>query len=164
MRAWDDTEQRVALRQRQTMVVGWKCTLPTEREIGDLHVRLYADQPSRWGVPLWQDAAPLLVTLAASSASIPAASVDVTDRRFEEMSHVALWVDQFTWHFSSATLEDDGSITLDDPTTEEFLGGLKGPTFVLPCRVGRMPQRLDAARHAPQINEIDIEFILEGVN
>ncbi len=59
--------------------------------------------------------------------------------------------------------ENDGSITLTDATSRAYTGGAKGPTFVLPCRVGRVPLRLDPRRHAPNINEFDIEFNLEGV-
>jgi hypothetical protein len=162
--AWNDTEQRISLRERGRRTVGWRGTVLTTKEATDLIAMLYEDQPARWGVPLWQDAAPLLVDLASSSGSIPAASVDTADRRFETMTHVALWVDQFTWHFTEAVLEDDGSITLTDATTQAFSGGAAGPTFVLPCRVGRMPQNLSRRRAAPFTADVDFEFVLEGVN
>lgn len=161
---WNDSEQRISLRERAVRAIGWTGTVLTSQEASDLAAMLYEDQPSRWIVPLWQDASPLLVDLAGSSSSIPAASVDTEDRRFEGMTHVALWVDQFTWHVSEAVLEDDGSITLTTQTTDAFTGGLRGPTFVLPCRVGRMPQSIEASRAAPFVSETTYEFILEGVN
>lgn len=162
--AWDDSEQRISLRERGRRTVAWRGTVLSTKETTDLLARLYDDQPSRWGVPLWQDAAPLLADLASSASSIPAASVDTTDLRFENMTHVALYVDQFTWHFTEAVLENDGSITLTDQTTQAFTGGAKGPTFVLPCRVGRMPQSLRRRRAAPFMADVDFEFVLEGVN
>lgn len=161
--AWDDTEQRISLRGTPRTVVGWTGTMPSSKEATDIAALIYDQQPSRWIVPMWMDAAPLLADLAAFSGTIPAASVDTLDRRFEEMTHVALWVDQFTYHVTTATLQDDGSIFMDSANPEAFTGGAKGPTFVLPCRVGRMPQRLEAPRRAPFISEADFEFILEGV-
>ncbi len=161
---WDDTEQRISLRERAVLSVGWTGTALTSQEATQLAALLYDKMPSRWIVPLWQDATPLLANLPSVSGTIPAASVDLEDRRFDRMTHVLLWVDQFTWHVTTATVENNGDITLDTSTTQLFVGGAKGPTWVVPCRIGRMPQSVEASRAAPFTSETTFEFILEGVN
>lgn len=158
--AEDDTEQRVQLREVPKIEVGWTSTLPTGREASEIQALVWDSQAERWGVPMWMDGAMLLVDLAQSASTIPAASLDVTGKRFDEVNYVAIWTDQHTWDFIGATLEVDDSITLDTPTTQDFAAG---ESIVLPVRIGRMPSRVEMPRAAPWIGEFEVSFVLESM-
>jgi len=157
----DETEQRISLRDIPAERISWLTTLPTSRELGAAKALIWEEQPSRWGVPLWMDAATLTTDLAASSGTIPTGYFDASGRRFEEMDYVAIWTDQFTWDFLPATLNSDGSITLTGTTSQAFVAHA---TQIIPCRIGRMMPSADFDRDAPEIGDFRVTFVLEAVD
>lgn len=157
----DDSEQRVSLRENGVEKIGWTVTLPTARELMNVRALLWEDQPSRIGVPLWMDAARLEVDLASGAGTIPAASIDTATRRFDEVSYVAIWEDQFTWDFLPAVLNADGSITLTGTTSRAYDAF---SAYVIPCKVGHLGDTASFSRVSPAIGDYDVEFYLEGVD
>lgn len=161
IRARNDDEQRISLRENPVERIEFTTTLPTAREVGHIKALIWEEQPSRWGVPMWMDAARLDVQLSSGASSIPAASVDTVGRRFDEATHVAIWKDQFTWDFLPATFEADGSITLTGTTSRTYEAN---QTYVIPCRIGRMRQTAQFDRTSPTIGDLTVTFILEAVD
>jgi len=161
IRARDDTEQRISLREIPYERISFNVTLPTSREVGHLHALIWEEQPSRWGVPLWMDAARLDVDLTSGASSIPASSVDTDGRRFDEATYVAIWKDQFTWDFLPCTYNADGSISLTGSTSRTYYAY---GTYVIPCRIGRMGPTAEFPRSSPEIGDLEVTFVLEAVD
>jgi hypothetical protein len=161
IQARDDTEQRISLHEDPVRMVSWRCTMPTSREVSHLKGLIYDQQPDRWGVPMWMDAAELLEPLSQSAGTIPASAFDPATRRFGEVGYVAIWTDQFTWDLHPATLEADGSITLSGTLSRDYAAH---HTYVLPVRIGRMSDRIEFPRSAPFIADLEVEFVLETID
>lgn len=159
----DETEQRVQLRQLPRTVVAYDVIVDDGEKRGALQAAtdlVWSNQTDRWAVPMWMDAVYLTEDLGSGAGSIPASAVDTDGRRFDEVAYVALWADAQTHELFPATLEEDGSITLDGTTSQDFSARR---TIVLPCRVGRMIGPSGGEMLNYEATDGSFEFHLEAI-
>jgi hypothetical protein len=137
MRAYDDTEQRMQLRENLKRNIQYQATALSSRESGLMMSLLWAWQGRAYGVLLWMDNTPMTTNVLAGTQLV---TVDTSNMTLADgVDTVILIKDAFTWFASQVQSHDAGSITLATPSDKDFFAT---ETLVVPVKLGRIPDSL----------------------
>ena len=153
--AYDGTEQRVRLRKAPRLLISYRLVSMQTRETAALHALLWGN--SKFTVPLWQDAQPLVADAAGGSGSI---SVTTTGRRFAAGGLAAIWRDPFTHEIVTIASVSSGALTLDGATTLGWTAD--GRTIVMPARAGVLELAAAIGIASPTATQSPFSFLCEA--
>jgi hypothetical protein len=157
-RAYDDTEQRIMLRQIPKRRIQYQAVALTSRESGLLLSLIWAWQSRSYGVPLWMDASPLGIDLAAGSVDL---TVDTTPMVLTAgVDTVIILTDAFTWFASQVASLTSSTIRLQTPTDKDFFASR---SKVIPIQLGRIPDHQPVGRPTNKTSSAQVVFDLQTV-
>lgn len=155
--AYDETEQRIMLRNVPNRSLSYKASGLDPRESNLLAGLLWSWQARSYGVLLWMDAAPLGLDVVAGTVDLV---VDTTDMTLEVGDTVILIVDAFRWFASPIAEFTPGSIKLETALDRDFFAGV---TKVIPVILGRVAAEVGMDRPTNDSTIIPIKFDLQVV-
>lgn len=156
MQAYDDTEQRMQLRENPQRSIQFVAAAYDNREAGLLMSLLWAWHGRAYGVLLWMDDAPLGADLPVGSTVM---SVDTTDMTLADgVDTVILISDAFTWFAAGVQAHDAVSITLATSTDKDFFAV---NTRVVPVKLGRIPDSLQVPLPTNETASTQVLFDLQ---
>lgn len=155
--AYDDTEQRIMLRNIPNRSISYKASGLDPRESNLLAGLLWSWQARSYGVLLWMDAAPLAADVVAGTVDIV---VDTTNMTLEVGDTVILIVNAFRWFASPVAEFTPGSIKLETALDKDFFTGV---TQVIPVILGRVAGEIGMDRPTNDSTIIPIKFDLQVV-
>jgi hypothetical protein len=157
MVAYDDTEQRMQIRQVPNRAFGYTAKALEDREAGLLLNLVYAWQGRAYGVLLWMDASPLRSNVVAGNQLL---DVDTTNMGVAFGDTVIVIADAFTWFASPVTTVTPDSLQLDTPLDQDFFAGT---TMVIPIKMGRMAAQVPVEKPTNAAASTKIKFDLQVV-
>ena len=157
MVAYDDSEQRMMLREVPNRSLAYTASALDDREAGLLASLIWAWQARSYGVLLWMDAAKLNADMIAGALDL---SVDTSRMGLSVGATVILIEDAFYW-FASPVLEfTANSIKLETPVDRDF-AALR--TQVIPVLLGRVAEELPMNRPTNASAILPVKFDIEVV-
>jgi hypothetical protein len=153
MVAYDDSEQRRALRRFPRLGLKFSALTLNARDAAGMESLIWGWQHQPYGVPFWPDAQPLLADVAAGATVI---EVNTVDRLFAVGGIFMIWGDEFTFEALTILAMDSGSITASAPLQFDWSAG--NGTFVAPLFLGRASNKVKVTRLWSGGDQIDIQF------
>lgn len=158
MASYDDTEQRMMLREVPDRTLTFDAVAINEREAGLMMSLLYAWQGRSYGVPLWMDGADLAADASAGSVTLQVSTANMT--LVPNVDTVIILADAFTWFASTISAFDATSISLQAPTDKDFTAG---HAKVIPIQLGRLPASMPVVRPTNKTATAQVAFDLQVV-
>lgn len=157
MVAYDDTEQRMQLRQLPNRSLTYVAKALDPREAGLMQSLLYAWQGRAYGVMMWMDAQPVQTNVVAGGTHV---DVDTTEMGLVTGDTVILIADAFTWFASPVHGITAASLELDTPLDQDFFALL---TNVIPVKMGRISGTIPVPKPTNASMSASIKFDLQVV-
>lgn len=154
--AWDESEQRIALRVVPKRKLTFKVSAMDERESGLLDSLLWGWMARSYGVPMWMNRGELTSAVVLDQTIIP---VDTTAMELVAGMQVLLLVDPFTWYASTVLAFTGASITLETGVDAAY----PARTTVVPVLLGRLPAEVTVERPTNHMSIVTASFDLEVV-
>lgn len=134
-------EQRIGLRSAPRRKLSYSFTTISENERASLAAAMYGWQARIFAVPVWTDVQVLASSIALGSTSVAC----VTDGyEFAATGLVVLWAGYNNHEALEVESAAAGTLTFASPTLKEWPAG----SYLLPVRLGRLPERIKASREA----------------
>ena len=157
LKGLSDAEQRVQLRTLPRSKLKFK-VLCIGRETAFLDGLLSAWHQFRFGVPFWPDKVPLLAPILPGDAAV---SFAWANREFAPGGFFCIWRNALSVEvFTIASLESGGA-DLVGVAQNSWLAD--GRTWVVPLRLGRLPDKVDLVRKNQETAEAEVVFDIEVV-
>jgi hypothetical protein len=153
--AYSSAEQRIQLRRMARPVIGFRVFTTELDDTEGLEALLTAWQAQPFGVPLWQDAQPLLADVSAHDLTV---AVDTRQRQFVGGGMAMLWR-------APSQIEAMMIDSVADDSIRRISGAISdwpadGRTQVIPLLRGRLPQQFEV-RRTGDVAEADVSFDCE---
>jgi hypothetical protein len=157
IRAHSDMEQRVQLRTQPRPGATFRVVTLTARDTAQLTALIYGRKASVYGVPMWQDAQPLLGSISEGALVI---AVNTTDRGFVSGGLVMVWAGQHLFEALTIDSTTSGTITLRTGATKSW--PVQG-TRIVPLFRGRLLDAAEMTLPGGALAQIDLAFSGEVV-
>ncbi len=155
--AYDDTEQRIQLRNEPIRGLAYKVNTTEARENALLEALLWGWQHRVYGVPWWMDIVRLTQAITAGNTTVYCTT---TDRDFTAGGLVLIWKDAHAWEAFVIESVNGGQITITAPAQNSY--AIAG-TWVIPLRKGRL-ESTQAIKHLSNaFSELEVDFSMEAV-
>jgi hypothetical protein len=152
--SYDDTEQRMSLRDVPNRSLSYKAAGLDEREGGLLMSLLWSWQARNYGVPVWMDAQPLQADVLTGQNLL---LVDTTEMGLAVDDTVIVIVDAFTWFASPVNAITSVSLQLETALDKDFFAGI---TAVIPIRLGVIAPEVQVPRPTNRSAVVSLKFDL----
>lgn len=156
IRAYDDTEQRIQLRETANGGIAFRAMCTDAREAAMIEARLWTQQPHIVLVPWWQDATPLLAGVNAGATLL---QVETGNRDFYEGGRFILWRDHTDFEEGIIdNITSAGYIVPQSALDNAFAAN----TDVIPLKRCRLESSQVIEHPGAEVSEIDIRFTTEA--
>lgn len=148
----DGTEQRISVRKNPRQFFKWNHVIEDGLERQRIHNILYEWQTRTYGIPIWHDMVRLTSLAASGSTSLNVTNTAYTDFRQDEL--VVIYQDDTVFNVLTASAIGSTTITLDNPTTDEFPIG----TIVAPLRIAEIVGKVAGKRYPTLAATMNLTF------
>lgn len=154
IRAYNDTEQRIRLRETANGGLRFNALCMDDRESAQARALLWAKQADVIFVPWWPDAQVLPAAVSIGETTL---DIDPENRDFTELKRLLVWRDAHTWEIAFIDAVNTGSVELAVGLTAGFSAG----SLVVPLKPCRLALSQTVTNPNTTLAEIEVDCSAE---